>query len=117
MNCPSCDKPPTSILRSGFSLQGVSLSQNIQGYLKCQHCGKLLQITNIHLAVIVPTIAGALSVAIYAFFFRWIKMLVGFKIAVALYFPFLIVLVIAANYFIFTKYAKLISADEPSDHP
>jgi hypothetical protein len=45
MNCPSCNQIATSLLRSAFSLQGVSIVQSTKGYFKCQNCGTLLRIT------------------------------------------------------------------------
>jgi hypothetical protein len=44
MTCPSCHQKPTTFLRNAFSLQGVTVLKNIQGYFKCQHCGTLLRI-------------------------------------------------------------------------
>jgi uncharacterized protein (DUF983 family) len=46
MNCPSCNEKATSFLRNAFSLQGVSMSQSIKGYLKCENCGALLHIAD-----------------------------------------------------------------------
>lgn len=43
MKCPSCHQPASSMLRTSFSLQNVSLIQSFEGYLRCQHCNTLLR--------------------------------------------------------------------------
>ncbi len=43
MICPSCRQPASSMLRTSFSLQNVSIIQSFEGYLRCQHCGILLK--------------------------------------------------------------------------
>jgi hypothetical protein len=44
MNCPSCRQQASSLMRSAFSLQGVSIFKSAQGYFKCQHCGTHLRV-------------------------------------------------------------------------
>jgi hypothetical protein len=46
MQCPSCHHQATSLLRNAFTFQGVSFIQSFRGFLKCQHCGKLLMVTS-----------------------------------------------------------------------
>jgi hypothetical protein len=46
MTCPSCNQQATSLLRNAVSLQGVTFFQSVRGFLRCQHCGTLLKITN-----------------------------------------------------------------------
>ena len=45
MICPSCNQSASSLLRSAFSFQGVSIFKSAQGYFKCQQCGGLLRIS------------------------------------------------------------------------
>ena len=106
MNCPACCQPVSS-LRYPFALNGVSFGNAIQGYLKCQNCGKLLRMTNMHLPIIASTIAGVLAVAIYVMLFRSIRSLVGFSMAVAVFFPFIIMIAVPAASFVSSKYSKL----------
>lgn len=43
MICPACHQPASSMLRTSFSLQDVSIVRSFEGYLRCQHCGVLLR--------------------------------------------------------------------------
>ena len=46
MTCPACSQSATSLMRNVFTLQGVTFSKSMIGFLKCQHCGTLLRVTN-----------------------------------------------------------------------
>jgi len=63
MLCPSCHQEASSVLRTLFSLQGVSQSEAMQGYLRCQGCDALLRfawfdthLRLVKLAVVVMTL-------------------------------------------------------------
>jgi hypothetical protein len=43
MQCPACSKSAHTLLRYLFTVEGVSLSQALNGQLRCQQCRTLLQ--------------------------------------------------------------------------
>lgn len=114
MNCPACNKAP-SFTRVSFTLQGVSFSKSIQGYSRCEGCGRLLRVSNLHLPVIAQSIAGVVSVGLYALFFRSLGLWIGFTNAAILFFPYLVVIGISATYVSMTKFGKLIVVQETEE--
>jgi hypothetical protein len=58
---------------------------------------------------------GVAFVAVYAFLFRSIGLLVGFTIAVVVFFPLLIITGITAGYITLNRSAKLTIVDEDND--
>lgn len=114
MSCPSCNKS-ASFLRVSFTLQGVSFSKSVKGYSRCEQCGKLLRISNLHLPVIAQTIAGVVSVSLYALFFRSLGLWIGFTNAAILFFPYLVVIGISATYISMTKFGTLIVVQETEE--
>ena len=114
MNCPVCNKEP-SFTRVSFTLQGVSFSKSIQGFSRCEQCGRLLRISNLHLPVIAQTIAGIVSVGLYALFFRSLGQWIGFTNAAILFFPYLIIIGILATYISMTKFGRLIVVPETEE--
>lgn len=42
MNCPNCNQRPMGKLQL-FRLNGVTVKQKLEGYLRCRHCGTLLK--------------------------------------------------------------------------
>ena len=112
MKCPSCNITASSFLRTTFSLQGVSFSKAIQGYLKCQHCGTLLRLINPNQVIVLAIITGVASVAAYVLLFPSISSLVGFELGVGLFFPFIIIIGLSAASLTLVKFARFMIVDE-----
>ena len=114
MKCPACNQAP-SFLRSMFTLQGVPFPKAMQDYSRCQHCGKLLRISNINLLLIVPTVVAVAFVAVYVLLFPSIVSLVGFKTAVGLFFPCLVVVGITGGWTTSAKFTKFTIVEDDKD--
>ncbi len=112
MECPSCHQLASSVFRTAFSLQGVTFSKAMKGYFKCRHCGAMLQIINGNLTIMLQILAGLVSVAVYVILFRFMNSLVGYKIAVGLFFPFLFFIGLSFAAFLVGVFAKVASVDE-----
>ena len=110
MKCPSCHQPASSFVRNSFSLQGVSLLQSLEGYLRCAHCGTLLR--NIRFTIMIRNSLMLFVFAlilIVAFSDRIFKAYGIYVLAV-----YWLILVFAASFFFvyFTwKYSVLVSAE------
>ncbi|HTY37799.1 MAG TPA: hypothetical protein VMH23_11850 [Bacteroidota bacterium] len=59
MTCPGCHEEASSFRRFVLSLQGVTVAQSVQGYLRCQSCGRLLRVVRFQKALwgfLVPSV-------------------------------------------------------------
>lgn len=111
MNCPACNKTP-SFTRVSFTLQGVSFSKSMKGYSRCEQCGQLLRVSNLHLPVIAQTVAGVASVGLYAIILRSLVLWIGLTNALILFFPYLLIVGIFVSYVTTTKFGRLIIVQE-----
>jgi hypothetical protein len=115
MSCPSCNKS-ASFFRVSFTLQGVSFSKSIKGYSRCEHCGKLLRLTNLNLSVAAQTVAGVAAVGLYALSFKSIGGWIGFTNATLLFFPYLIFTGIIVTYITTMKLGRFMIVQEENEN-
>jgi len=75
MQCPSCDQPANTFFRFVFTREGVTISEGLKGYLRCQHCGTLLRIARFRKQV--WYFVAALAIAFFIFFGIVLKPLIA----------------------------------------
>lgn len=112
MECPSCHKPVSSFFRFIFTLQGVELAKAMKGYLKCQSCGTLLRTTSYNLIIISQIVLGVFAVVIYILLFPSVVSWVGYKTAVGLFFPFILIVGLIGISALSWKFAKAVVVEE-----
>ena len=114
MICPSCNQPANTFFRFVFTREGVTISEGLKGYLRCQHCGTLLRIARFRKQV--WYFVAALAIAFFTFFGIVLKPLiaeVGVRTTMWCWIVFVLVWV---SFFIFClwKYRLIEKVDEES---
>jgi hypothetical protein len=77
----------------------------------------LLLVSNTNWLIVSYIITVVASMAIYLLLFRNIYLLVGYKIAVGLFLPFILVIGFCAIFILFLKFAKIMVVDEKNEVP
>jgi membrane-associated HD superfamily phosphohydrolase len=77
MKCPACNQSATTFLRNALTLQGVSFSQSVQGYLTCHRCGVLLRVTGFGKQFWFFFIPTVVALFLYVFLYRHLIALIG----------------------------------------
>ena len=98
MNCPSCNHQASSFSRFVLTLQGVSIRQSVQGYLRCENCGALVRVIRFRRALwgfLVPTVA---LLIMFAFTFPIIVRSAGGPPSVAIWFLLLFLILFVFSY-------------------
>jgi hypothetical protein len=83
MQCPSCHQKASSLSRSVFSLQGVSVMKSAMGYLVCQNCGALLRVKTYGKRFWFFYIPGIVALLIFVLLFRRIVASPGIDLGIA----------------------------------
>jgi hypothetical protein len=83
MPCPTCHQKASSLSRSVFSLQGVSVITSAMGYLVCQNCGTLLRVKTYGKRFWFFYIPGIVGLLIFVLLFRRIVTVPGIVLGIA----------------------------------
>jgi hypothetical protein len=83
MQCPSCHQQASSLSRTVFSLQGVSVIKSAMGYLVCQNCGVLLRVKTYGKRFWFFYIPGIVALLIFVLLFRRIVTVPGLDVGIA----------------------------------
>ena len=80
MICASCNQLGNTFFRFAFTREGVTISEGLKGYLRCQHCGTLLRIARFRKQV--WYFVAALAIAFFIFHEIVLKPLFQAKVGV-----------------------------------
>ena len=113
MTCPSCKQQASSFSRFVMTLQGVSVRQSVQGYLRCQNCGTLVRVIRFRSALwgfLAPTVA-----LLIAFVFTYPKIVrsAGGPPSVAIWFFLLFLILFVFSYGLW-RFGELESKEDAS---
>ncbi len=97
MKCPSCNQLASSPLKNIFSLQGVSFTDSIKGFLKCQQCGTLLRIVRYGNGFWFFTLTTTTLLALFVALYHYVLPMVGIGVMTAIW-----VIIVLLSAYIFT---------------
>ena len=99
MNCPSCNQQAIGFFRASTSFtRGVSYSQAIKGYFKCQHCGALLRLKGFKPALWIYFGLVFTALFIYWIFLSRIILIIGYKGSIGLILLWLVFVLFGITY-------------------